>query len=95
MSTLTASPLPIAKRPRGRPRLPSLERREHHRASKKAWAGRNLAYVRTQILALGTRPEYVERRRMLRHEREAALRARSDPSSEQAFSLSTMENPSD
>ena len=51
----------------GRPRLPSPERKARQKASKQAWAERNQSYVRRQIRALASRPEYVERRRMLRH----------------------------
>jgi hypothetical protein len=50
---------------RGRPRLPSQERIERSRATQKAWVLRNYAYVKAQTFALGTRPEYRERRKEL------------------------------
>jgi len=57
----------------GRPRLSSPERRARIKASKKAWADRNRDYVKAQIKALGSRPEYLERRRC--HYRARILRA--------------------
>ena len=54
---------PILKATRGRPRLPTPERIERKKATQKAWAQRNHAYVTAQSFALGTRPEYQARRR--------------------------------
>ncbi len=63
----------VVSRPVGRPRLASPERIARKKASKKAWADRNYAYVRAQIRALGSRPEYLERRRMVLRERKRRL----------------------
>ena len=63
----------------GRPRIfTSPERKARNKASRKAWAERNRAYVRMQINALGSRPEYLERRRYLRRRAALAAAARSD-----------------
>jgi len=49
---------------RGRPRVLSDQQRlVHGRASKRAWAAKHSEYMRVQIAALASRPEYLERRR--------------------------------
>ena len=76
----------------GRPRLPSPERRARARASKKAWAERNYDYVRAQIKALAARPEYLERRRFLRHARQRqATQAAFIQSSDEQKNLYTLQ----
>jgi hypothetical protein len=62
-----------SKHTRGRPRLPTPERLEHKKASQKAWVLRNHAYVKAQTFALGTRPEYRERRKELYTRKRQAL----------------------
>ncbi len=58
---------------RGRPRLPTPERLENKKATQRAWVLRNHAYVTAQSSALGSRPEYRERRRELHNLKRQAL----------------------
>ena len=53
-------------RKRGRPRLPTPERRQHTLASKANWREQNREYYLQQKRQLASRPEYLARRRELR-----------------------------
>ena len=50
-------------RKRGRPRLPTPERRQHMLASKAKWREQNREYYLLQKKYLASRPEYLARRR--------------------------------
>ena len=50
-------------RKRGRPRLPTPERRQHMLASKAKWREQNREYYLQQKKHLASRPEYLARRR--------------------------------
>jgi len=73
MATLFEGP-----RARGRPRLESKERKERCKAAKKRYVERNRDLVKAKINALGGRPEYKARRKVLRLQRKLLLKAQAE-----------------
>ena len=72
-------------RKRGRPRLPTPERRQHMLASKAKWREQNREYYLQQKRQLASRPEYLARRRELRAQ--ATHRLDDDAMSDKGLSI--------